>query len=118
MLRTSRALLLLLVMAWQTLGWLSPGAVAAQANALMHATVHAQSDAHHHHDNDLSLHVDESNSDTPHWHPDSALQPPCLPPGAAPAIAAKRPDLPAPRHERATLAPLPDGPFRPPRAAA
>lgn len=56
--RTARALFLLIVMAWQTLSFLTPFQIRQQAQSLGHAVEHLQALDHHHHE-DQSLHADE-----------------------------------------------------------
>lgn len=73
--RTLRIYMLLTVLLMQTVVWLSPMAINAQAEQLAHMTVHVQDIDHHHHDDD-SLHLSpDSDSNAPHFHVDDGVHP-------------------------------------------
>ncbi|MES2088489.1 MAG: hypothetical protein V4532_00680 [Pseudomonadota bacterium] len=74
--RTARALFLLIVMAWQTLSFLTPFQLRQQAQSLGHAVEHAKALDHHHHE-DQSLHADEDGvaNESPHHHTHDGVQP-------------------------------------------
>ena len=64
--RRLRSLLFVLCLLWQPLSTLLPAALDARADAIGHAVVHDQAVGHHHHD-DASLHLGETN-EAPHQH--------------------------------------------------
>ena len=74
--RTARALFLLIVMAWQTLSFLTPFQIRQQAQSLGHAVEHLQALDHHHHE-DQSLHADEGGgaNESPLHHTHDGVQP-------------------------------------------
>ncbi len=59
---------------WQALAMLLPTQVHARADLIAHDLVHWQEVDHHHHD-DLSLHVDDSEAQTSHDHSHDGVQP-------------------------------------------
>lgn len=77
-----KASLLIAVMLWQTLVWVTPSAVEAQGEQLAHMAVHSQDTDHHHHA-DASLHLASDNDSSPHFHPDNGFQPLALTPWGA-----------------------------------
>jgi hypothetical protein len=119
MTRSTRALLLLLLMCCQALSLVSPWTVGARAAEVAHMTVHAQSTGHHHHDDDFSMHADEAGTDdVQHQHADSGLQPPGLTPDSPFSLASLRPSVPANRDEQAGPSPSLERLKRPPRASS
>lgn len=74
MLRSTRALLLLLAMVWQSLAWVTPYGISERSDDFAHLTVHIQELDHHHHA-DASLHMGEEVDSVNHLHPDSGAQP-------------------------------------------
>ena len=73
--RIVRIYLLIAVLLMQTVVWLSPLAINAQAEQLPHMSVHVQDIDHHHHDDD-SLHLSsDSDSSAPHFHVDDGFHP-------------------------------------------
>ena len=74
--RTARALFLLIVMARQTLSFLTPFQIRQQAQSLGHAVEHLQALDHHHHE-DQSLHADEDGvaNESPLHHTHDGVQP-------------------------------------------
>lgn len=70
----ARALVLVLVMVWQTLAWMSPYVVGARSELLRHAAVHEQ-DVDHHHHADASLHLTVDGERSFHFHADEGAQP-------------------------------------------
>lgn len=61
-------------MLMQTVVWMSPFAIAAQAEQLTHLADHVQ-DVGHHHRADASLHLDSDSESTAHVHVDNGFQP-------------------------------------------
>jgi hypothetical protein len=117
MLKDARATLLLLVMLWQAVAWLTPFGVAQKAEEIAHVLVHTQEVDHHHHD-DRSLHLEDADGEPPHEHAGNGAQPAALPP----AIVASLPEFPEPPRYPAATADRPsaflEGPLRPPRLRA
>lgn len=116
--RCSRqALILIAVMFWQSLAWATPHLVAEQVQRLAHVMAHEEVVDHHHH-NDESVHVQNTDSDAIHLHADSGFQPVGL---AVDLTASATLTLPA-LLPRAVVACQPsvciDGLLRPPQAAA
>lgn len=74
-----RALLLLMIMAWQTLSWATPLQINERVQHMAHAIVHTQEVGHHHHA-DESLHLDENTESASHYHVNQGVQPPALEP--------------------------------------
>lgn len=118
MTRSTRALLLLLIMCWQALAVSSPWAADARAAEVEHMTLHDQSTGHHHHD-DFSMHADNAGDENAqHQHADTGLQPPGLTPDAPLALPILRSSAPASRDEQAGPSPSLEGPKRPPKASS
>jgi len=117
--RQARAILLMLVFAWQAAALFAPSASAAWAAKLEHMAIHTQGDGHHHHgDNDQTLHLDDTDAAVMHQHadtgnhsfglwPDTTLR--LLPVPRVPVVAWA--GMPRPP-------PLLDGLLRPPKSAA
>lgn len=74
MLRSHKAFILIAVMFWQALSWLSPVVVTEQAQRLAHVMVHDEVVDHHHH-HDESIHLQDSYGDAVHVHADGGIQP-------------------------------------------
>jgi hypothetical protein len=118
MVRTRKALILIAVMFWQALSWVTPFAVQEQAQRLAHVVVHEGVIDHHHHHNDASIHVQDSDNDAVHLHADGGIQPVGLVVGMT-SLAPL--GLPASPPRAAALCPPSvclDGLLRPPQAAA
>lgn len=115
MLRSTRALLLLLAMLWQSLAWVTPFGISERSNAFAHLTVHSQELDHHHHA-DASLHMGTEVDSDKHLHPDHGTQPLGLfALGERPVFAL----IPASVPRAIILEPpsaVPDGLLRPPQA--
>jgi hypothetical protein len=73
----TRSLLLIALMLWQSMAWLTPIAIEARGEQIAHMTVHQQDRDHHHHD-DASLHLSSDADSGPHFHADDGFQPPAL----------------------------------------
>ncbi len=69
-----RSWLLMALMLWQTLAWVTPFVIEAKAELIAHMTVHQQESDHHHHD-DASLHLTSDADHPPHFHADDGFQP-------------------------------------------
>jgi hypothetical protein len=74
--RILRIYMLLAVLLMQTMVWLSPPAIDAQAEQFAHMTVHVQDIDHHHEDDSLHLSADsDSDNNAPHFHADDGVHP-------------------------------------------
>ena len=118
MTRNHRVTLLILVVVWQTLVWLTPWGQAQQVLDLANNVAHAQAVAHQHHD-DQSLHLDDLVSDAAqHHHVHESFQ--FL--GLLPEINGFALDLPRTLPFSISVGPIAaaflQGPFRPPQAVA
>ena len=117
MLRTHQALILIAVMLWQALSWVTPFVVAEQSQRLAHLVIHEEVIDHHHH-HDESIHVQETDNDAVHLHADGGMQPIGL---AACITTLAAPALPAAPPQTASICPSSvclDGLLRPPQANA
>lgn len=121
MVRRSRALFLLAVLLWQSLGMFASVAVTQQAGKLEHLMVHCQ-DADHHHHADNALHMDDhaddmgADGDGPlqHLHADSGTNTMGLLMSFQAAVATVR-SMSAPETRHALWrSPTLEGPLRPP----
>lgn len=74
MLRSHQALILIAVMFWQALSWVSPVVVTEQAQRLAHVMVHDEVVDHHHH-HDEGIHLQDTDSNAAHLHADGGIQP-------------------------------------------
>jgi hypothetical protein len=117
MFRSRQALVLIAVMLWQALSWVTPYLVAEQAQRLAHLVVHEEVVDHHHHPDD-SVHVQAADNDAVHLHADGGTQPVGLVLGMT-TLAPLGPPASPPR--AAVMCPPSvclDGLLRPPQAAA
>ena len=122
MIRRSRALFLLAVLLWQSLGMLGSAAVAQQAGKLEHLMVHSQDAEHHHHHADHALHMDDhaddlgADGDGPvqHLHADSGTNTTGLLTSFQPAVTAVRSMSPPVTRQALWRSPILAGPLRPP----
>lgn len=73
MTRFHRALLLLLVMLWQSLTLLASISVSDRAELYRHVAVHNQEVDHHHHD-DRSQHIEKTAMSIDHLHTDNGIE--------------------------------------------
>ena len=69
--RPIRALLLMLVVVWQTAALFTPWVSSHWASELDHMAVHNQGNGHHHHD-DQTLHLDDNDAALMHQHADTS----------------------------------------------
>ena len=87
----------------------------AQAANIAHELDHAGGVQHHHHENDGSVHYDDSDESAKHVSDHSAAhQPPGLPLPAMPAMSAASTSLPFGDITQFVPDPAPDGLLRPP----
>ena len=117
MLRPHQALILIAVMLWQALSWVTPFVVNEQSQRLAHLVIHEEVIDHHHH-HDESIHVQETDNDAVHLHADGGMQPIGL---AACMTTLAAPALPAAPPQTASICPPSvclDGLLRPPQASA
>lgn len=84
-----RSLLLVIALLWQSIGMVTPFAVAQRADQMAHMVVHTQDVDHHHHE-DLSAHVEASGGLDSHEHADTGV----TPAGLLPSASLKVPSLP------------------------
>ena len=115
--RPIRALMFMLAFVWQAAALFVPSASAAWAAELDHLAFHTQGDGHHHHD-DQTLHLDDTDSVVMHQHADTGTHSFGLWPDTTLRL------LPMPRASvvawghRLRPPPLLDGMLRPPKSAA
>ncbi len=117
MLRPHQALILIAVMFWQALSWVTPFVVDEQSQRLAHLVIHEEVIDHHHH-HDESIHLQEAGKEAAHLHADGGMQPIGL---AACITTLAAPALPAAPPQTASICPLSvclDGLLRPPQASA
>lgn len=75
-----RAVLLLIVMSWQTLSLATPFQAYGQTEQIAHSIIHSLEVSHHHH-SDQSLHLNvDSECSSHHHHVNQGVQPPALEP--------------------------------------
>lgn len=117
MTRSTRAVLLMCVLLWQALAWLTPPGQAQQAQDLTNRLVHAQAVDHHHHA-DASLHVDDSVDSQRHHHAHEAVQPAGLLPASIGLVAVVPPVAPPVARPSAWVSVWLDSPLRPPQTCA
>lgn len=115
--RTLQALFLVFAILWQSLAMLSPIFIEKSAATFEHALLHSQEATHHHHD-DQSAHIEDTDEGLQHQHTDGGLQ--TL--GLIPTMTADFPPLPpvsALAHlHKPSPSPTLDGLLRPPRLRA
>lgn len=112
-----RALLLLVILVWQSVAMLGPVTVAQRADGLAHMAVHLQEASHHHHA-DETLHLDGGNDAVPHFHADSGSSPTGLLTSSGAAVMHLKPTLPLEGSPLIWHAPTLEGPLRPPMPRA
>ena len=112
-----RALLLLIVLLWQSVAVFGSVTVAQRVGELTHLTVHAQEADHHHHA-DKALHMEEDEGAGKHLHADSGSQPAGLLSSHLISLGYIRPISPAEKSHSLWLSPTLEGPLRPPMPSA
>lgn len=113
--RSVTLIAMLLAMLWQSAAFARLGMSVEALAELEHAVLHWQDEAHHHHD-DGSFHVGESDESARHLMADHVSVPALLPQPPAMLLRLEdgAPELPG---VRAGPHPFIDGPLRPPRSA-
>ncbi|MRD49598.1 hypothetical protein GHT07_20185 [Caenimonas koreensis DSM 17982] len=109
--------LLLIAFLCQSLPVLNSQGVAERSQQFEHITLHWQDTEHHHHD-DLSLHVEDSDDASQHEHADAGFNTACLLTAGWGEIAKMQPLSPDVAVRAPGPTPLLDGLLRPPKAAA
>jgi hypothetical protein len=71
--RTLQALLLVFAILWQSMAMLSPLSIEKIAASIDNSVMHALEATHHHHD-DASAHIENTDEGLQHQHADSGLQ--------------------------------------------
>lgn len=112
-----RSLLLLIALLWQSVGMVSPFAVAQRAEQMAHMVVHTQ-DVDHHHHSDRSLHIEASGGIESHQHVDEGMTPTGMLPSASLNVPRLPPSSPAAPAVLRYSPPSLDGLLRPPSALA
>ena len=115
--RCAILLVLLFAMLWQSVAMARPGSTVNALADLAHAVLHWQGESHHHHE-DGSYHLDDSNESKQHGVSDHLNASMALAAtsshGFPPLGSAVPPDL----HRTPVATPALDGLFRPPRSRA
>ena len=106
-----RSLLLVIALLWQSIGMVTPFAVAQRADQM------AQDVDHHHHE-DLSAHVEASGGLDSHEHADTGVTPAGLLTSASLKVPSLPPASPAALILQRYIPPSLDGLLRPPTALA
>jgi hypothetical protein len=115
MLRASRHPLLLLLLLALLVSWAAPRLQPLAASGLAHHLVHLQAVAHHHHE-DASLHLDETDaSEAPHFHAADSAKPLAACADAALCQGVRPGSAPAVRDGPHSLSVVPEALLRPPR---
>ena len=112
-----RSLLLVIALLWQSIGMVTPFAVAQRADQMAHMVVHTQDVDHYHHE-DLSAHVEASGGLDSHEHADTGVTPAGLLPSASLKVPSLPPASPAALILQRYIPPSLDGLLRPPTALA
>jgi hypothetical protein len=115
--RTLQALCLVFVIVWQSLAMLSPIFIQKSAATFEHALLHNQEATHHHHD-DQSAHIEDTDEGFQHQHADSGLQTLGLTPTTTTAFSSLPPVAPLIHLSKPSPTPTLDGLLRPPRLLA
>ena len=115
--RLLSALLLLAVLAWQTVSVAEQGPLRKHSEEQAHAQLHLQQTGHHHHD-DGSLQLDDSAESIKHLAADAALSFVALWSTAPSPVASFRPPQPASSAAVGIPDPNPERIKRPPRLTA
>lgn len=110
----ARAVLLMLLLLWQSLTGLAAVRVDEQRDVLAHALVHGQAMDHHHH-MDASLHLDDSQTADEHQHVHDGLQVHAVPPVMGLPLTAAEPSAPAGLSLSQRPPVFLEGPLRPPQ---
>ena len=113
--RSLRALILLLVLMWQSVAMLGTVKVAQQVGEIEHLAVHGQDSSHHHHADhaDHALHMDDDVA-VQHIHADSGNNAAGLLATFLPVVSPIRSISPPETSHAFWRSPTLDGPLRPP----
>ena len=111
--RGFRALILLIVLLWQSMAMFGSVTVAQRAGELEHMAVHCQ-DAQHHHHADQALHMDDDGAGLQHLHADAGTNTAGLLTTVIPALARIRSMSPPETTHAIWLSLTLEGPLRPP----
>lgn len=113
--RASRAVLLLLVMVWQSLTLIVSASVSEPLELYRHVTVHNQELDHHHHD-DRSLHIEKTVKSVDHLHADNDIESVGVVSTLIDAKSSSKPILPGLDVPKMHVSTFLEGPLRPPQA--
>jgi|688.fasta_scaffold322149_2 hypothetical protein len=114
MVRRFTVLLVLFAMVWQAVAMARPGSTVNVMSDLAHAALHWQEQAHHHHD-DGSLHLDDSQASVLHVMLDHVTVTNALLPSGPQEFPPGASERPCGPQGARTSAPFIDGLLRPPR---
>lgn len=112
--RSYRVWLLLIAIVWQTAAMLSPFSIEKVAANFDHIVLHSHEATHHHHD-DQSAHIEDTDEGLQHLHADSGLQTPGLTPTMTSNLSVAQPVSPLVHLLLPRPSPTLDGLLRPPR---
>lgn len=106
---------MLLAMLWQSVALARPGSTVNVLADLEHAALHWQQEGHHHHE-DGSFHLDDSQASTLHLLSDHLTVSTALLPAMSHQVAPSASGRPGGLHDGPVPDPFLDGLLRPPRA--
>ena len=112
-----RALVLLIVILWQSIAMLGPVILAQRAGELEHMAVHVQ-DANHHHHADHVMHLDDDSGAVQHLHADTGNSATGLLTSFARSIVQSSSLLALEARQTVWRSPSLEGPLRPPKLTA
>jgi hypothetical protein len=112
-----RPVLLVLLMLWQTLAWVTPFAIEVKGEQIAHLKVHQQERDHHHHD-DPALQLASDADSGLHFHADDGFQPPGLDASIEAIGFGALPEAAPSARSAAPSSVFPDRLLRPPSARA
>jgi len=115
--RTLRSLLLIFAILWQSMAMLSPLSIEKIAASIDHGVLHSQEATHHHHD-DASAHIEDTDEGLQHQHADSGLQTLGLTATMSAAFPSLSPVSNLTHLRKPSPSPTIDGLLRPPRLQA
>jgi len=115
--RTLQALFLVFAILWQSLAMLSPIFIEKSVATFEHALLHSQEATHHHHD-DQSAHIEDTDEGFQHQHADSGLQTLALIPTMTANFPSLLPVSSLTHLSKPSPSPTLDGLLRPPRLLA
>ncbi len=116
--RSCSAYLLIVVMLWQALVWLTPWGQEQRVNDLANIVTHTQVSAHHHHD-DPALHMDDPVAEaSQHQHANEAVQHMALMPSISGFFQNRPSSTQFPNSAAVIATVFLQGPLRPPQPTA